>query len=255
TSRSSRRSAPGTRIRRKGPCRPTWKRPSTCWKKWTVSGNKGLPDEGPQLAPNSSPSVIAGSPRQPCPVAQNRDRGKAVNSRTRTGWGTDGIRREARVAQVQNSHAWCCSFAHSRLPPVWVGGLSYSRGSCLPEEGSPMPKSYLKALWSPGKAFTLVELLVVIAIIAVLIGLLLPAVQKVREAAARMPCANNLKQFGLAGHGYHDSFNRFPPGGVTNPDVFVVGWNDIADQGSFIFYTMPYMEQDNFFQRMVNECG
>jgi prepilin-type N-terminal cleavage/methylation domain-containing protein/prepilin-type processing-associated H-X9-DG protein len=116
-----------------------------------------------------------------------------------------------------------------------------------------MPRFQFRVrLWS-GRAFTLIELLVVIAIIAVLIGLLLPAVQKVREAAARIKCQNNLKQIGLAMHVYHDVNSLFPPGGSFNPPDFLgPGMSFQGDQGSFHVFILPYMEQDNIFKRLTN---
>src|SRR5262245_45176900 len=107
------------------------------------------------------------------------------------------------------------------------------------------------------RGFTLVELLVVIAIIAVLIGLLLPAVQRVREAANQPACANNLKQLGLACHNYDSSHGRLPPGYLGPPpernEQMYGPDRDRCPHVGLLVFLLPYIEQDNVYRPLQVE--
>src|SRR5271154_7093899 len=105
--------------------------------------------------------------------------------------------------------------------------------------------------FSRRSGFTLIELLVVIAIIAVLIALLVPAVQKVRESAARLQCTNNLKQIGLALHSYHSAYKKFPAGyidGNTNPNS--TPDNDVGPGWGWASFLLPYLDQGSLYSQI-----
>src|SRR5688572_7973995 len=144
--------------------------------------------------------------------------------------------------------------SHGRGDPK---GSSHTARDPFRRSGSfPSPEALPMFSRSRRSAFTLIELLVVIAIIAILIGLLLPAVQKVREAAARMKCGNNLKQLGIAAHSYHDTHGQFPAAvQIARPPAngaqeMVSAYRTPGFGPNWAVFLLPYIEQESLYKQV-----
>jgi prepilin-type N-terminal cleavage/methylation domain-containing protein/prepilin-type processing-associated H-X9-DG protein len=121
------------------------------------------------------------------------------------------------------------------------------------ENDSSIRRFNIQSSASGRQAFTLIELLVVIAIIGILVALLLPAVQKVRQASGKAGCQNNLKQFGIACNLYHEDWGVFPPGGRVLP--YDQGWANLdwnANKGTWLVFVLPYIEEEPLYRQIPN---